>query len=73
MIVAFCRAAGVKGSIKINGRPREMKLFNKLSTYIMQEDIVQPRLTIREAMTVAANLKLGSDIGDNEKVAVVSN
>lgn len=68
----FCfRTAGVKGSIKINGKPRDMKLFNKLSSYIMQEDLVQPRLTVRESMVVAANLKLGSTIGYHKKLAVV--
>lgn len=70
-ILAGYVSTGVKGSIKMNDRPRDMKLFNKLSSYIMQEDIIQPRLTTREAMMVAANLKLGSHITMKEKVAVV--
>lgn len=70
-ILAGYVTAGVKGSIKINGKPRDMKLFNKLSSYIMQEDLVQPRLTVRESMVVAANLKLGSTIGYHKKLAVV--
>ncbi|VEN42428.1 unnamed protein product [Callosobruchus maculatus] len=70
-ILAGYVTAGVKGSIKINGKPREIKLFNKLSSYIMQEDLIQPRLSVREAMVVAANLKLGSKCGHKEKMAVV--
>ncbi|XP_056637989.1 ATP-binding cassette sub-family G member 4-like isoform X1 [Diorhabda sublineata] len=70
-ILAGYVTAGVKGSIKINGAPRDMKLFTKLSSYIMQEDLIQPRLSVREAMTVAANLKLSSEISHNEKLAVI--
>lgn len=65
--------AGVQGSVKVNDRPRHMKLFNKLSSYIMQEDILQPRLTVHEAMMYSANFKLGSDIRQKDKLAVVRN
>lgn len=50
-----------------------MKHFHKLSSYIMQEDLVQPRLTVSEAMIVAAQLKLPGDINYAEKLAVVCN
>lgn len=43
-----------------------------MTAYIMQEDIVQPRLTVREAMIYAARLKLGSEIGNSDREAVVS-
>ncbi|CAH1160162.1 unnamed protein product [Phaedon cochleariae] len=70
-ILAGYVTAGVKGSIKVNKKPRQTKIFNRLSSYIMQEDLVQPRLSIRESMVVAANLKLGSNISQNDKLAVV--
>ncbi|XP_030767197.1 ATP-binding cassette sub-family G member 1-like [Sitophilus oryzae] len=70
-ILAGYVTAGVKGSIKINDRARDMHFFKKMSAYIMQEDIVQPRLTIREAMMFAARLKLGPEIGESEKFSVV--
>ncbi|KAJ8922854.1 hypothetical protein NQ315_007889 [Exocentrus adspersus] len=70
-ILAGYVTAGVKGSIRINNRPREMKLFNKLSSYIMQEDLIQPRLSVRESMTIAASLKLSSSIKKEEKIAVI--
>lgn len=37
----------------------------------MQEDIVQPMLTVQEAMNVAANLKL-SRLSDKDKETAVS-
>lgn len=59
------------GSIKINDRPRQMKVFHKLSTYIMQEDLQQPFLTVHESMMIAANLKIGSHVGVDEKQEIV--
>jgi ATP-binding cassette subfamily G (WHITE) protein 1 len=55
----------------VNDQPRNMKLFNKLSSYIMQEDMIQPRLTVKEALTYAACLKLSSHIEYSVKLAVV--
>ncbi|KAI7815557.1 ABC subfamily G member 4, partial [Rhyzopertha dominica] len=70
-ILAGYVSVGVSGCIKTNGRARQMKYFHKISSYIMQEDLLQPRLTVSEAMIVAAKLKLGSDIGYDEKLLVV--
>lgn len=37
----------------------------------MQEDVLQPLLTVTEAMVTAAKLKLGTEIGHDEKLEVV--
>ncbi|CAH0702263.1 unnamed protein product [Spodoptera exigua] len=70
-ILAGYNSNGVKGRITVNGHTREMKLFKKLSTYIMQEDLLQPRLTVQESMVTAANLKLGKELGKAEKELIV--
>ncbi|XP_050561861.1 ATP-binding cassette subfamily G member 4-like [Spodoptera frugiperda] len=70
-ILAGYNSNGVKGRITVNGHTREMKLFKKLSTYIMQEDLLQPRLTVQESMIIAANLKLGKELGKAEKELIV--
>ncbi|CAH2076869.1 unnamed protein product, partial [Iphiclides podalirius] len=70
-ILAGYTAKGVNGRITVNGHPREMRVFKKLSTYIMQDDLLQPRLTVSESMRVAADLKLGKELGKAEKELIV--
>ncbi|XP_047369704.1 ATP-binding cassette sub-family G member 1-like isoform X2 [Vespa velutina] len=46
------------GSVIVNGTERNLVKFRRSSTYIMQDDNIQPFLTVEEAMLVAADLKL---------------
>lgn len=47
-----------KGTIRVNGKPLNQRLFHKSSRYITQEDQLPPFLTTIEAMRIAASLKL---------------
>ena len=56
----------------MNGRDRNISQFRKLSAYIMQDNQLHGNLTVEEAMTVAANLKLSAKVSKSDKSVVVS-
>ncbi|CAH0387981.1 unnamed protein product [Bemisia tabaci] len=63
--------ANTSGSILTNGSPRQMNLFNKLCSYIMQDDLLQPHLTVLESLIISAHLKLGNELPIEDKLSVV--
>lgn len=52
----------------VNGQLRDEQLFQRSSCYITQEDLLQPLLTVREAMDIASRLKVpkGSKVPSEE-------
>ncbi|CAG4983721.1 unnamed protein product, partial [Parnassius apollo] len=60
------------GCIHVNGCLRDVRSFKKLSCYIMQDDLLQPRLTTLESMWIASDLKLGTNFKKADKETIVT-
>ncbi|SPP79198.1 ATP-binding cassette sub-family G member 4 isoform X1 [Drosophila guanche] len=59
------------GEILVNNSPRDMRVFRKMSRYIMQTDVLDPQFTVLEMMLLAAHLKLGTDLNLKQKLEVI--
>ncbi|CAL1289087.1 unnamed protein product [Larinioides sclopetarius] len=66
VLSGFTRAK-VNGRITVNGAPRDMRVFRKLSCYIMQDDHLLPHLTVRESIHLAARLKIPSSVSRQDR------
>ncbi|RZB40228.1 ATP-binding cassette sub-family G member 4-like, partial [Asbolus verrucosus] len=69
-VLAGYVSSNVQGCIKVNGFSRNTTVLKKMSSYIMQDNIIQPHLTVKEAMFYAVDFKLGTQIKYEDKSAV---
>lgn len=68
-VLAGYTVKGVRGQVLVNGKVRlpYNERWKRTSCYIQQHSILRTRITVGEAMTVAAHLKLGCTISSAYK------
>ncbi|KAF5302198.1 hypothetical protein FQA39_LY10237 [Lamprigera yunnana] len=71
-VLAGYKTIGSAGLVLVNGEPREMNQFRKISRYIMQENLLQPMLTTQELMMIAADLKLNRELSKADKLKMIT-
>lgn len=57
----------VTGLVKVNASPRDQKQFRHMSSYVMQDSLLHPLLTVKEAMSFSIKLKIGKELNAEEK------
>lgn len=55
-ILAGKKTAPYAGTVRINGRPRDL-LFNRITAYVPQEDVMPGHLTVEEVISFHSSLK----------------
>jgi len=65
------RLQGVTGQFLLNGRPRDMLSFRKMSAYIAQDFVMLNLLSVEETLRVSADLKMPSSTVATEKQKIV--
>ncbi|KAH8244569.1 hypothetical protein KR038_002431, partial [Drosophila bunnanda] len=70
-LLAGFGATSTSGEVLINQNPRDMRVFRKMSRYIMQTDVLDPQFTVHEMMLLAAHLKLGNELNLRRKLEVI--
>lgn len=71
--VLFTSSKVLEGSIKIDRENRRTKSFQRIASYVAQEDTLLGSLTVRETMMSTAELSLPIDMNYKDKVARVEN
>nr|XP_033326604.1 ATP-binding cassette sub-family G member 1-like [Megalopta genalis]XP_033326605.1 ATP-binding cassette sub-family G member 1-like [Megalopta genalis]XP_033326606.1 ATP-binding cassette sub-family G member 1-like [Megalopta genalis] len=71
ILAGYNVTVGVTGCVSVNGQVETVDRLKTLSCYIMQKDMIQPRLTVFEAMQFAVDLKLGR-VSKEAKFAIIS-
>jgi ATP-binding cassette subfamily G (WHITE) protein 1 len=71
VVAGYGSGGTTTGKILLNGKPVEGTMMRDLSGYVHQHDVILRTMTVREAVTMAARLRLPRAMPDEEKRARV--
>ncbi|XP_064540501.1 ATP-binding cassette subfamily G member 4 isoform X1 [Drosophila montana] len=70
-VLAGFKVSGVTGQFLINGQPRDLLAFRKMSSYIAQNFVMLSLLTVQETLRVSADLKLPTGTSTLQKQQIL--
>ncbi|KAJ3104802.1 ATP-binding cassette sub- G member 1 [Phlyctochytrium planicorne] len=73
VIAGEAKLGSVSGDILVNGQPVTGKGIKQISGFIFQDDVILATMTVREAITMSATLRLPDSISQDEKNKRVDN
>ncbi|EDW77382.2 uncharacterized protein Dwil_GK18117, isoform C [Drosophila willistoni] len=71
-VLAAFKINGVDGQFLINGKPRDIMAYRKMSSYIPQNYVMLNLLTVEETLRVSADLKLPRSTTTEEKQKIIN-
>lgn len=71
VLAGYSKGGVTSGDMLVNGSPISGSFMRELSAFVHQHDIILPSMTVREAVTMAAHLRLPRTISAEEKNARV--
>jgi len=71
VIAGYGKGGETTGDIVVNGSKISSVLMRELTAFVHQHDVILPSMTVREAVTMAAHLRLPRTMSDVEKNARV--
>ncbi|KAJ3104803.1 ATP-binding cassette sub- G member 1 [Phlyctochytrium planicorne] len=67
VIAGEAKFGSVSGDILVNGEPVTGKGIKQISGFVFQDDVILSTMTVREAITMSATLRLPDSISQDEK------
>lgn len=57
----------VSGEVLVNGNAVDVSKIKKISGFVFQQDVILGTMTVREAISMSATLRLGKNVPEAEK------
>lgn len=68
VLAGEARSGNLYGQIMVNGKEATGKEINRLSGFVHQDDVVLPTMTVREAITMSALLRIPPEVSKTGKM-----